>query len=149
MLLGIIVIGAVVGLVFPQWLESDTNDYTFGLAIMVFMMLAEPVMFMLWGTTPMKAYFKIRVRNRDGSKLSGRQALRRTLNVWLRGLGLGIPVVSLVTQVTSCSRLTTRGCTVWDESGGYVVSHRKIGIWRVALILLLVMGFVSLALAAA
>jgi hypothetical protein len=147
MLLAMIVIGMVVGLAFPQWLESDTNDYAFGLAVMALMILAEPVMFMLWGTTPMKAYFKIRVRNRDGSKLGGRQALRRTLNVWLRGLGLGIPLVSLITQVTSCSRLSTRGCTVWDESGGFVVSHRIIGAWRVALVFLLVVGFVGLAAA--
>ena len=48
-----------------------------------------------FGATAGKALLRVKVTNPDGRNLSYPQALSRSFNVWLRGLGIGIPLVSL------------------------------------------------------
>lgn len=134
--------GFVLELTFPSILE--TSDALFGIGIAAFYNVVEPLCFAACGTTPMKALLKVRVRNKDGSKLSYFRALRRTVNVWIRGEGLGIPVVSLITHITSYSRLNNHGATSWDVDGGYTVSHQEIEWWRWLILILVIVGFGAL-----
>jgi uncharacterized RDD family membrane protein YckC len=54
-------------------------------------------------------------------------ALVREGSVWLRGLGLGIPIISLFTLIASFRTLQKAGATSWDASEGYTVTHRPKG----------------------
>ena len=47
------------------------------------------------------------------------------------GLGLGLPIVSIITQIVAYRNLTTYRETSWDKSGGFVVSHQQIGGRRI------------------
>jgi uncharacterized RDD family membrane protein YckC len=87
------------------------------------------------GTTPGKWIFGIRVVPVSGGMPSFSVALRRTALVWWRGLGLGLPVVSLVTQIVAYSNLSREGRTSWDRDTGQVVVHRRMTIGRAVLAL--------------
>lgn len=73
--------------------------------------------------TPGKWLLGIRVRNADGTRLSFLKALQREAWVLVRGLGLGLPVVTLFTLVMSHGDLKNEGTTCWDRRFGCRVEH--------------------------
>lgn len=117
-----------------------------GMIFLAGTLITEPLFFALFGTTPGKALFRIRVRNRDGGKLSFGRAFGRRLSVLIRGEGLGIPVVALVAQLMAYSRLSNRGVTTWDEHSGFVVSHRSVEWWRWLIFIAILVVFIALML---
>lgn len=134
--------GIVLELVYPKAL--DLPGTALGIVLMPAFIFVEAAMFAVAGTTPFKALLNVRVRNHEGRKLSYAEALRRSFSVWLRGLGMGIPVVTLVTNITAYKRLSDSGVTSWDSDGGFTVSHRKIGVWRLLVLLACFGGFIAL-----
>lgn len=85
-----------------------------------------------FGSTPGKAVFGIRVRNKEGSKLSVSEGLTRDLDVLVRGLGLAIPLVSVITLIVAYSKLKRNGVTSWD-SGTFHVSYKQNSGRQIAL----------------
>lgn len=120
--------GVVLEFAAPQVLEI--SDTLFGIILLAVYNFIEPAMFAVLGTTPAKALLNVRVRNQDGSKLSYAQARRRILKVWVRGEGLGIPLITLITNISAYSRLKNSGTTSWDAEDSLVVSHQKVAWWR-------------------
>jgi hypothetical protein len=90
----------------------------------------EALCLSIWGTTPGKSLLGVRINMADGSRPVYRSALSRAVNVWIRGLGLGLPLVGLVTMIVAYEKLTTNGITTWDQSGNFTVSHNRIGSVR-------------------
>jgi uncharacterized RDD family membrane protein YckC len=138
-----VLVGALAGVISPDTVEG-IPETILGFVVLFAYCFIEPVMLATFGTTPFKALLRVRVRNGDGSKLSYPQALRRTLSVLLFGQGLGIPLVALITCITSYSRLTNHGSTRWDATGGFVVSHQTLQWWRWLALLGGFAGFVAL-----
>ena len=93
-------------------------------------LLAEALLLSLFGTTPAKWLFGIRVEHPGGNLLSFSEALNRSFMVFVQGLGFGIPLVSLFTQFFAYRRLTKTGTTLWDTSVDAVVLHKKWGVVR-------------------
>lgn len=137
-----VVVGVAIGLLIPEAL--DMLDGLFNVLILGVICLVESVFLTLFGTTPGKAIFRISVRHADGSRLSFPEALVRSLRVLYRGLGLGIPLVSMITQIVACNRLSNNGITSWDRDANLTVGHQKIQAWRWLVILLLIGGFCAL-----
>jgi uncharacterized RDD family membrane protein YckC len=75
----------------------------------------EAVLLALFGTTPGKWTFSLRVVRADGDKLLLGAALVRSVRVWIQGMALGIPPILLVTNWLGYKQLTSRGITSWDE----------------------------------
>ena len=115
-----------------------------GIIVPFLYVFVEPIMLSTWGTTPGKAFLNVRVRKADGDKLSYGEALERSMNVWVRGLGLGIPIVALFTQIKAYNRLTKEGMTSWDKEGDFRILHGLVGAGRVILTVIVFMGFVLL-----
>lgn len=120
--------GGLIGYFAPEAVIMP--EVMFELVLLLAYNFVEPAMFALWGNTPIKAFFRIRVRNQQGLKLSYGEALRRNFHIWIRGNGMGIPLVSLFTLISSYSQLSNRGITPWDANGGFRVSHQKVEWWR-------------------
>ncbi len=82
----------------------------------------------LWsiGTTPGKWVFGIKVRTQAGSTLSYWTALKRVFLVFLKGMGLTIPLVSLITLIVSYDRLVKAGSVSWDRDLGTTVNYEKM-----------------------
>jgi uncharacterized RDD family membrane protein YckC len=100
--------------------------------ILVGTLVAESLCLSMFGTTPGKWLFNTHVRTNEGSKLSFGQAMSRTVAVWIKGLGLW--VFSLITLIWSYNKLNNEGITSWDRAGGFQVIHKRIGIGRTMLI---------------
>jgi len=77
--------------------------------------LAEALLMSTIGTTPGKALFGIRVHTKDGGKLSYTTAFGRSFLVNCRGVGLGLPIVSLVALAFAYRDLRLSGTTAWDR----------------------------------
>ena len=91
---------------------------------------AEALLLSLFGTTPAKWLFGIRVAHPGGDLLNFSEALNRSFLVFIQGVGLGIPFVALFTQLFAYRLLTKTGTTLWDTSAGAVVLHKKWGVVR-------------------
>lgn len=85
------------------------------------------------GSSIGKWVFGIRVTDTNGRPIGVILGVIRDLSVWVKGLGFGLPVVTLVTMYLGYSRLKEKGATAWDESGGYIVTHRPSGAFQYVL----------------
>lgn len=108
---------------------------------------AEAIFLSFFGATPAKWLFGIRVAHPDGDLLSFSEALKRSVLVWVNGLGIGIPLVALFTQLFAYRRLTRTGTTLWDTSAGAVVTHQRWMAFRALACTVAVVGVSILATA--
>jgi uncharacterized RDD family membrane protein YckC len=100
------------------------------------------------GASPGKWAFGIRVVRSDGSPIGPAAALEREVDLWIRGLGMGIPLVSLVTQIVAYQTLVKQGHSSWDPPDKRSVrylNHTWLTRLRAAIaVVLLVFGFIAL-----
>ncbi|NPV82916.1 MAG: RDD family protein [Candidatus Aminicenantes bacterium] len=120
-------------------------EFFLGMLILFLWVFVEAGLLSTWGTTPGKWLLKTRVRDGAGNRLNFSRAFARSASVWLRGMGMGLPIISLITLAVAHKKLLRDGITVWDREGGFVVSHEKIGVARTA-VALLFMAAIFLAL---
>jgi len=141
-LLFCLILGGGIVAVWPK--VAQMNDTFFGAILLLGYNFVEPFLLSTVGSTPFKALLCVRVRNIDSTKPSYMKALRRTFAVWIRGQGLGIPILALITGITSYSRLSNDGVTSWDRDGGFTVSHQNVGWWRWLILVGSFAGFIGL-----
>jgi uncharacterized RDD family membrane protein YckC len=112
----------------------------------VFYVFVETILLSLWGTTPGKSFFKIKLQKSDGTPIRIGEAFLRCLRVSWRGLAFGIPLISLITLMRAWVRLSEEGITSWDSDGGFTVVHERIGRVRLTLIVVFVVAFFGLSI---
>lgn len=149
-------IGAATAIMVPSFYQSLTSELgpaqnTVVSSILTGVLLL-PILALLIGFTgssPGKWLFGVRVTRRSGAPIGLREALWREFHVLMRGLGFGIPLVSLVTQVVAYQQLTRHGATTWDLDQEWVITHRPNGAVQIVLgVLGVVVVLVALAWAA-
>ncbi|MBP83413.1 MAG: hypothetical protein CMO61_06140 [Verrucomicrobiales bacterium] len=92
----------------------------------------EAAMLYLWGTTPGKALFGIRVSGVDGGRPSPFRCLGRSLYVYVMGVGFYLFPFILIGMTFSFFRLMATGQSLWDQhlklesSGGRLSGTRII-----------------------
>lgn len=118
-------------------------DFLSGLVVTPLALLIDAAVMAAVGTTPGKAIFGIRVRAPGGGKLSFGQAILRNLGMWFFGLGLGLPIVTVVTMIVSARKLWSAGDLAWDDFGGFEVTQDGVGNLRIALGIVLSLGIVT------
>jgi uncharacterized RDD family membrane protein YckC len=144
-------LGLIVGMLAPDLMprtpaESRDVNPLWNLAFFPVIALIEGVVLHLFGTTPGKALFSMRITTAGGERLSLAQSLSRAVRVWVVGLGMGLPILSLVAPIFSYFRLNARGRTWWDESLDLRVENGRISplsamaIAGVLLLFLLALG---------
>lgn len=121
----------------------DSSEIFLTILILFVWAFIESILLSNWGTTPGKWILKIQLKDKNGGKPEFAKALNRSFAVWFRGLGFGIPIVTLFTLIVAHNRLTKKGITSWDEEGHFTITHEKIGIVRtiVAVIIFVVVLF--------
>lgn len=95
-----------------------------------------------------KFFFGIKIKDKNGEKIGYKKAWRRELSVWVHGLALGIPIVSLFTMYSAYRRVAETGKTTWDENGEYNVHYKNNNLKQIILngvgVLLLVVSVSAL-----
>jgi hypothetical protein len=81
----------------------------------------------LTGGTLGKWLFGISVRATDGQRIGTLTAVYREVLVWVKGMGLGVPLVTLFTCGVGCRTLVRTGATSWDKQLGTHVLYRPSG----------------------
>lgn len=120
-----------------EWL---LNTFIF-IALVSLWVFIEAFLLSTWGTTPGKWLLGTSVRNASGSKLSYGEALSRSLQVWAKGLWLGVPFFYLFGLLSSYNQLEGEmKKTSWDSHGGYVVRHKKLNFMGVILVVIVLLG---------
>ncbi len=135
-----------------QLVAVRENTVIGGFLVIVIWCPMEACFLSFLGYTPAKWLYGIEVRSTIGAKLSFGKALERAFLSGIQGLGGGLPIVSLVTQLFAYDRLNKTGTTLWDTSMKSVVSHAQWGPFRaivcvVAGIAVLLLNFMILLIA--
>ncbi len=123
-----------------RFFANPVSGWVVGMVCSFLWVFVEAGFLATFGTTPGKAWLRVRVRTSDSMIPTFPTALTRSFLVWLGGTGLGIPLVAMITQLFSYSRLTSRGSTWWDDSCGLKVECRRIGAVRTVLFVTMMIG---------
>ena len=129
--LAAIVGGLLIGMLNPYAFSEPGSDQLFGLALVFAWVFIESLFLSMFGTTPGKWLFKVRLIPPSGEKPDYSTALSRSFKVWWRGLGIGFPLASLITLIVAHGKLTKNGITSWDRDDGFSVMHERIGPLRI------------------
>ena len=143
-----IVTGYSVGVSFPSVVlkiseATGGNEYLLGIVLLPLAMMVDSVCMAAFGQTPGKAIAGIRVVQIGGDRLSFAEAFARDIQVYVKGLGLGIPIVALFTLVASHSKVKSGQETSWDESVGTRVIVDGASVARTSLIAILYVLFLT------
>lgn len=92
----------------------------------------EALFLRAWGKTPGKWFFNMELRFGGKKRPDWMAAIRRSLAVWFRGLGMGIPFVSFFCLLVAYQRLKMTQKTSWDLDGHIEVIHHPFARWRLA-----------------
>lgn len=85
------------------------------------------------GSSIGKFFFGLRVMDKDNRPLGYKTAFKREMMVWVRGLGLGVPIIMLFTAYSAYKKLLKDGNTTWDQELGCQVVYRSNSIKQIAL----------------
>lgn len=111
----------------------EMNAGLFGLMILPLVTLLLALSMALTGSTPGKAIVGVHVPVPSGANRFG-FFLVREFNVWISGLGLGIPFVALFTQVAQYRRLASGRAASYDEGNPEVVANPGKGRLAIAIL---------------
>lgn len=95
--------------------------------------LVEPIVLVVFDTTIGKALLRVRLTHQSNENLSWADLaalFQRSMSVWLKGVGMGYLVATLITGLVSYRKLTSHGETSWDRDYGFTVTHGKAGYVR-------------------
>ncbi len=135
-----IFVGLIQVLFFPSGIFSD--DRSFSIMFLIVWTAIEAQLLSSWGTTPGKWLFNTKVRDKDLNKLSFLSAMKRSLLVFVIGLGIGM--FSLITMLIAYSNIDSKGRTSWDKQCNSVVIHEKVGVLQIVAIITIIVIFIVL-----
>jgi hypothetical protein len=120
------------------------SPISFAILSLIFWMLIEGIYLSVFGTTPGKKLFKIKVRTVEDGRLTVKQSFQRAFLVWYRGMGLGLGIAQVIANIIGGNRLSATGVTTWDRDLKLIVTHEKVGLPIVLLCAFFVLGLLVL-----
>ncbi|MDA7514386.1 RDD family protein [bacterium] len=107
----------------------------------------EGVFLHLWGASPGKMFLRLRVEDKDGKNLGLGAALMRSMRVWVLGVGMRMPILTLLGHGIALWMVRKRGAPLWDLVTGYRVPGQsltglRLGLFVAVLIVFWVLFFV-------
>lgn len=90
------------------------------------MLVLEPLLLSMWGTTLGKWLFGMFIRDINGKKLTYKQAFQRTFGVFSNGMGYCIPIYNLVREYKCWAICKDQEPMPWDEDVSYTIKDKKI-----------------------
>jgi len=130
---GLAQVGLVLALMAFGFEIPENREIALGMVAIGLWIFVEAAFLASWGATPGRWILGTSVRDSSGRLLSFSVALRRSFSVWVSGVALGLPLVSIFTYLRGYRMLEEDGTTHWDRSGGLTVRHERIRPLRIAL----------------
>lgn len=101
--------------------------------IVVLATIGNAVLIGLSGTSIGKWMFGIKVLTKDGRPIGVFRAFVREVRVAVMGMGLGLPLLSLIAGIAGFAKLTAEGATGWDKAMKLDVAQRPNGLFQIFL----------------
>ena len=147
-------VGAFVGAMVIGYILGSVGFDTDNISEAGWMLLAIPsgmaldaLCYYFFGWTLGKWLFAVKIRHQDGCRLTYAEYLKRNLWVLLKGFGLCIPIVNLVTFVVQYNRLRAGKSASYDEGRDIkIVSVKHNAVRTVLGVIALIILFVFLAI---
>jgi uncharacterized RDD family membrane protein YckC len=137
-------VGMVAGFYTPG--ELGRPGFVATLGSLFLWVFVEALLLHKFTRTPGKALLGLRVVDGEGNALSLRAAFRRSFDVWLFGLGTGLPFVTIFCQMMAFQRYRIMGITSWDEKGEFRPQQKPPSPFGIITYVLLVLcGMISIA----
>lgn len=130
---------------YDKMLLNIENEYFIGMILYIIWLFFESFLLSTFGTTLGKWVFSSKLVSIDGGKLPFSKTLLRSFSMWVNGLGLMLPVISLLTLSNSFNRLKNEnytGHTKWDIKTNSAVITTKLK--PIKIILSIIICIVSL-----
>ncbi len=119
-----------------------SNSYIFYVSVTLLLILLESYLFMIWGTSIGKKILKISIERVDNKPIDFNSAFKRTVLMWIFGLGLNLPVIQVVTMVLAYNDIRNGKQTYWDRKSGFIVEGKEITPWDLLIALIFLTAFV-------
>lgn len=113
----------------PLFLFTAVSETAVGALLML---LAEPFLLSLTGTTPGKLIFGLSVTAPDGSRLTQKEARRRTWGVIRWGFGFFIPVYDLIRFWKSYTACKNEETLEWERESVLVLKEKSMHLMTAA-----------------
>ena len=130
----------------PKYVDNFIKKYSEGTLILLLIALWVPIeaeLISKFGTTPGKWLFSIKIKNINGQNLSYTEAINRSKHVYYYGMGLGLPIIHIVTQIISYRYLKKNITTRWDNDK-YIPLHDELNILKIiAAVLLFIIWIIT------
>jgi len=120
-----------------NFLRLESAEYLQYLASIPFIVLFDAICMSIFGQSPGKAILGIRLTNQDGTRLTFFEVVKRDFSLFLRGFGLGIPIVALITLIWSFVKVNGRDQAGWDRKCHTVVIREGACFERTAIVVFL------------
>lgn len=126
---------------FRQFNATPAQEWTFLLLLLPLALAMDALIHWALGNTPGKAIAGIKVMQEGGAQALGPAAyLRRNLGLYVFGLGLGLPLISLCTLAYGYRRAAAGEVATWDRLAGsraYTLAPAQVRTWVAASVYLL------------
>ena len=134
-----LVVGLILGLLFPSlfmatWLQGRGGALLLGVLLLPVIMVVDAAVIAWTGTSPGKAIAGLRVRDINSEKLSLESSLTRNIQVYVKGLVFGLPLLCLIGYSNGFNQVKDGGITAWDEDSESRVIATDPSEWRTFLI---------------
>jgi len=97
---------------------------------LAFSMLWEVLCLTIFGNTPGKAFYRLRLEPSGGDRLTFVLAWKRSWKVFYRGLGFGVWFVIPISLPITLGRYFESGRMTWDDDARITVRERPVGSGR-------------------
>ncbi len=86
----------------------------------------EALLIKLFSTTPGKKLFGIKITDQNGKKLTFITSLKRSISVWIKGFGCGIPILNIFCFFRFRKILKSKGSASWDQKLQIQATSKRI-----------------------
>jgi len=91
-----------------------------------------------WGKTPGKFLLKTQIFFQNRKKIPFSIAFSRSVLVWIKGMGFGLPIIPFITMFFAYSKLKTMQKTSWDKELTLKVIHFPLPMYRLVISLVFI-----------
>jgi uncharacterized RDD family membrane protein YckC len=136
-------VGVTVGALRPSLLE-DRSPLSRLLLSLPCILLIDCLVYAIFGTTPGKAVTGIHVvDDRSGRRLTFGAYFKRSVEIYIFGFGLGLPLVSLITVFRSYRKVARGETLSWDQYAESKVIARSLSWIRTSVVALIYLALLA------
>lgn len=122
---------------FADFMSKDGGSALFAMACLPLALACESGIYALLKTTPGKFLLGIRLYNLKGERINGSDYFSRNAALYTAGLGLGIPLISLIPMISQFSKVRKGNKTSYDQKLGFQVNRKGNSLIKTVLFAIL------------